>query len=76
MKNNLKLVFIFAFIYSILLLVFYYSRIQHNYSFAISTPKNNSIAKKLDVKTIANLKYLKYNHASSMTTIDNKLFIT
>ncbi len=75
-KNNLKLVFIFAFIYSILLLVFYYSRIQHNYSFAISTPKNNSIAKKLDVKTIANLKYLKYNHASSMTTIDNKLFIT
>ncbi|WP_044247229.1 exo-alpha-sialidase [Francisella hispaniensis] len=76
MKDKLKLVSVFAFIYLILLIVFYYSRIQHNYSFAISTPKNNSITKKLDIKTIANLRYLKYNHASSMTTIDNKLFIT
>ncbi|AJI73830.1 BNR/Asp-box repeat protein [Francisella tularensis subsp. novicida GA99-3548] len=76
MKHKLKLVLLFAFIYLILLLVFYYSRIQHNYSFAISTPRNDSITKNLDIKTIANLKYFKYNHASSMTTIDNKLFIT
>ncbi|MDE5020743.1 hypothetical protein NAI54_09750, partial [Francisella tularensis subsp. holarctica] len=74
--HKLKLVLLFAFIYLILLLVFYYSRIQHNYSFSISTPRNDSLTKNLDIKTIANLKYFKYNHASSMTTIVNKRFIS
>ncbi|MDE4942673.1 hypothetical protein NAI62_10340, partial [Francisella tularensis subsp. holarctica] len=65
MKHKLKLVLLFAVIYLILLLVFYYYRIPHNYSFSISTPRNDSITKNLDIKTIANLKYFKYNHASS-----------
>ncbi|BCD91333.1 hypothetical protein fh0823_14720 [Francisella halioticida] len=42
----------------------------------MSTPTNKKISKNIDVKTIANLDYLKYNHASSVTTSGNTLFVT
>lgn len=76
MKNKLSLVVLFGFIYLILVIIFYNLNNQHNYHFSISTPTNKKISKDISVKTIANLDYLKYNHASSVTTSGNTLFVT
>ncbi|MED7787886.1 sialidase family protein [Francisella sp. 19X1-34] len=76
MKNKLSLVIIFAFIYLILVITFYSFNNQHSYDFSISPPSNEIFSKDINVNTIANLDYFKYNHASSVTTSGNTLFVT
>ncbi|MED7819513.1 MULTISPECIES: sialidase family protein [unclassified Francisella] len=75
MKNKLSLVTIFGLIYLILGITFYYNK-QDSYYFSISTQTNKKISKNIDIKTIANLNYLQYNHASSVTTSGDTLFVT
>ncbi|QIW10712.1 exo-alpha-sialidase [Francisella sp. LA112445] len=76
MKNKLLLIIPFATLYLILSITFYNFKNQNNYYFYISAPTNYKISKNINVKTIANLSYFEYNHASSVTTSGNTLFVT